>query len=80
MSGGTIDPAKQGVVIVKGFVIIVNNIPPPPLCTPYYEPIVGVIYHLFREMIVEISLGVFRPSDTLVCQPDIDHIHQKQID
>ena len=29
--GRTIDPAKQGVVIIKGFFIRVNNIPPPPL-------------------------------------------------
>ena len=44
--GSTIDLAKRGVVIIKGFVIIVKNIPPPPLCTPHHEPIVGVIVKL----------------------------------
>ena len=48
----TIDPAKQWVVVIKGFVIRVNNIPPPHLCTPHHEPIADGIYHLFREIIV----------------------------
>ena len=76
-SGRTIDPAKQWVVVIKGFVTRFNNSPPPPLCTPYHEPILGVIYHLFSEIIVEISFGLCRPSDALVCQPYIEHIHPK---
>ena len=76
-SGSTIDQAKQGVVVIKGFIIRVNNIPPPPLCILHHEPILGFIYHLFSEIIVEISLGLRRPSDALVFQPDIDHIHRK---
>ena len=75
--GSTVDPDKQRVVIIKGFVIRVNNIPSPPLCTPHHEPIVGVIYHLFSKIIVEISLGLRLISDALVCQPYIDHIHRK---
>ena len=77
-SGSTIDTAKHGVVIIKTFVIRVNNIPPPPLCTPHHEPTVGVIYYLFIEIIVEIRLGLSLPSDALVCQPYIDHIHRKK--
>ena len=73
----TIDPAKQGFVIIKRFFIRVINIPPPPLCTPHHEPIVGIIYHIFIEIIVKIILGRHLPSDALVCQPDIDHIHRK---
>ena len=76
-SVSTIDPDKQGGVIIKVFVVRVNNIPPPTLCTPHHEPIVGVIYHLFSKIIVEIRLGLRRPSDTLVCKPEIDHIHCK---
>ena len=76
--GSTIYPAKQGVVITKGFVIRVNNIPPHPLCIPHHEPIVGVIYNIFRKMIVEIILGLLCTSDALVFQPDIDHIHRKK--
>ena len=64
-SGSTIDTSKHGVVIIKGFVIRVSNIPP-PLCTPHHEPIVGVIFNLFREIILEISLSICHPSDTLV--------------
>ena len=67
--GSTIVPAKQGVVIIKGFIIRVNNIPPHPLCTPHHEPIVGVIYYLFSKIIVEIRLGLRHHSDYLVCQP-----------
>ena len=77
-SGSTIDLEKQGVVIIKGFVIIVKNILPPPLCTLHHEPIVGVIYHLFSKIIVETSLGLRRPSDALVCQPDINQTHRKK--
>ena len=76
-SWGTIDQSKQWVVIIKLFIIIVNNNPPPPICTPYHEPIVGVIYHISIEIIVETSLGLRRPSYALVFQPDIDHIHYK---
>ena len=47
-SRSNVDPAKHGVVIIKGFIIRVNNIPPPPICIPHHEPIVGVIYNLFR--------------------------------
>ena len=65
-SGSTIDLAKHGVVIIKGFIIRVNNIPPPPLCTLHHEPIVGVIYNLSSEIIVEIRLGICRPRDTFV--------------
>ena len=75
--GSIIDPDKQGVVIIRGFVIRVNNIPPPPLCTPHHEPIVGLIYNLFSKTIVEISLGLCRPSDALVCQPETNHINRK---
>ena len=63
--GSTIDPSKQGVVIIKGFVIRVNNIPHHPLCTPHHEPIVGFIYHIFSKIIVEISLCICRPSQVL---------------
>ena len=77
-SRSTIDPEKQGVVIIKGFVIRVNNITPPPLYTPHHEPIVGVIYHIFSNIIVEISLGIQRPSDALVFQPYINQIHRKK--
>ena len=49
--GSTIDPAKQWAVVINGFVIRVNNCPPPPLYTLYHEPIVGVIYHLFIQII-----------------------------
>ena len=76
-SGSTIGPAKQWVVIIKGFVVRVNNSPPPPLCTLHNEPIVGIIYHFFIEIILEINLGVRCPIDALVFQPDIDHIHRK---
>ena len=75
--GSTIDTPKYWVVVMKGFVIRVNNSPPPPLCTPHHEPIVGVIYRLFSEIILEISLGLRLPSDALVGQPDIDYIHRK---
>ena len=68
-SGSTIDPAKQWVVIIKGFAIRANNSPTPPLYTLHYESIVCVIYHLFSKIIVETSLGLLRPSDALVCQP-----------
>ena len=67
--------AKQWVVIIKGFVIRVNNGPFTPLCTPHHKPIVGVIYHLFIKIIVEIVLVLCRPIDALVCQPDIDHVN-----
>ena len=77
-SGGTIDEFKQWFFVIDGFIIRVNNCPPPPLCTPHNEPIVGVIYHLFIKIIVEISLGLSLPSDALVCQPYIDHIHRKK--
>ena len=77
-SVSTIDPSKHGVVIIKVLVIIVNNMPPPPLCTPHHEPIVGVIYHLFIDIIVETSLVMTLTSYALVCQPGIDHIHRKK--
>ena len=73
----TIDPSKQGVVVIKSFVIRFKSIHPPPLCTLHHEPIVGVIYHIFSEIIVESILGICRPSDALVCQPEIYHIHLK---
>ena len=76
-SGITIDPDKQGVVIIKVFFVRVKNVPPPPLCNPHHEPIVCVIYHLFRNIIVEISLGIRRSSDDLLCELDIEHIHSK---
>ena len=41
--GSTIDPAKQWVTVLNTMVIIVNNCPPPPLCTPYHEPMACVI-------------------------------------
>ena len=75
--GSTIDPGKQWVVFIDGIFIIINNSPPPPIFTPYHEPIVGVIYHLFRQIIVEIILVIRHPSYTLICQPDIDQIHFK---
>ena len=75
--GSNIDTTKQWVVIIDGFVIRISNFPPPPHCNPYHEHIVGVIYHLFNQIIAEISLGLHRPSDTLVYQPDINHIHRK---
>ena len=76
-SGSTIDPPKQWVVVVKGFVVRVNNSPPPPIYTPHHEPTVGDIYQIFSDIIVEIILGLRYPSDALVFQPDIDHIHHK---
>ena len=50
--GSTIDPSKQWVVIIDRFVNRVGDCPPPPLCTPYHEPILGVIYHLLSHIIV----------------------------
>ena len=76
-SGSTIGPDKQWVLYIDAIGIRVNDFPPPPLCTPYHEPIVCVIYRLFSHIIVEISLDLRRPSYALVCQPDIDHIHRK---
>ena len=76
-SGSTIDPSKQWVVVINGFIIKVNNYPSPPLYTPYHEPIVGVIYNIFSQIILEIRLGLHRTSDALLYQPDIDHINHK---
>ena len=78
-SGSTIDPAKQCVIVIHLIIVRVNNCPPPPLCTPCHEPIVCVIYHLFIQIIVEISLDLRRTSDSLVCKPDIEHIHRKNM-
>ena len=74
--GRTIDPAKQWGLVINVFVIRVNSSPPPPLCTPYHEPIVCVIYYIFIQIIVKTSLDLCRTSDDLVCQPDIDHTHR----
>ena len=49
----------------------------PPLCTPYHEPIIGVIYHLSSQIIVEMSLCLCRPRYALLYQPYIEHIHHK---
>ena len=60
-------------------VIRVKDCPPPPFCTPYHEPIVCVIYHLFSQIIVEIILDLRHPSYALVFQLDTNHIHCKKI-
>ena len=78
-SRSTIDPSKQWVLIIKCSVIRFNNIPPPPLCTPHHEPIIGIIYHVLSKIIVEPVLGLRRPSDALIYHPDIDNIHYKNI-
>ena len=57
--------------------IRVNNCPPLPLCTPYHENISCVIFHLFTQIIVEIRFDLRCPSDALICQPGIYHIHCK---
>ena len=41
--GSTVDMGKQWVVVINGFIIRVNNFPPPPLFTQYNKPIVGFI-------------------------------------
>ena len=67
----TIDTYKQGVVIIKGFVIRVNTITPPPLCNLHQEPIIGVIYNIFRDIIVETRLGICHPIYALVFPVDV---------
>ena len=75
--GSTIGPAKQWVLVIGVIIIIANNCPPPHLCTMYHEPIVCVIYNIFSQIILEISLYLRHPSNALVFQPYIDHIHLK---
>ena len=74
-SGKTNNPTKQWVLVIDIIVIRVKNCPFPPLCIPYNEHIVCVIYNRFSQIILEISLDLRRPSYVFVCQPDIDHIH-----
>ena len=76
-SGRTINPSKQWVITINGFVIRVSNCPSPLLCTLYHEPIVGVIYHIFGQIAVEISLVLCYPSDALIFQLSIDNNHRK---
>ena len=75
--GCTIDPDKQWVFLITGFIVRVNNNSPPPLCTPYHGPFLGFIYNLFSKRIVKIGFGFCQPSDALIYQLDIDHIHCK---
>ena len=51
-SRSTIDAAKQWFIVTNVIIARVKNCPPPPLCTPYHEPIVCVIYNLFSQIIV----------------------------
>ena len=77
--GSTIDPYKQWVLSIDVIIIRVNNSPPHSLCTPYHEPIVCVIYHVFSQIIVEIRFYIHLPSDALLFQPYINHMHCKNI-